>query len=364
MKETKVMVFCICFLIVCAIPSGIHGAIKLTDNFSLYGFIKLDVHYQDSGMNSIVAPRYAAPGEGNLALTAMNTRFGFKWEAPKPCKGWTIGAQLEWDLFDGASANQMKFRTRHANFTLKKGSSNFLFGQFWDLFAPLGPTTLMTNGYLWQVGNVGFRRAQMRYTYSSERFSFGASINDPTSDGARETKVPIFESRLGVSFAPGKTIGVSAAYGKERNGAGTPLQTDVTIMGVCLDWNLRFTPFTIIGEFATGENLKNFLSRANVYVDNIGLKFDGKKVNSFWGQIVYSKKCSFWVGYSFENFTDTSQLATLELKDVACIFAGIKCALCDGVSFGLEYAHFISKYYLGTVDDKTNQLIASFIYSF
>ena len=74
----------------------------------------------------------------------------------------------------------------------------------------------MTNGYLWQVGNVGFRRAQVRYTYEAEKFSFGASINDPTSAGARATKMPIFESRVGVSFAPGKTIGVSAAYGKEN----------------------------------------------------------------------------------------------------------------------------------------------------
>ncbi|UCH92687.1 MAG: hypothetical protein JSV88_20655 [Candidatus Aminicenantes bacterium] len=364
MKKTKVMVFCTCFLIACAIPSGLHSAIKLTDQFSVYGFIKLDAHYQDSGMNSILAPRYAKPGEGNLALTAMNTRFGFKWEGAKICRGWKIGAQLEWDLFDGASANQMKFRTRHANFTLTNGGSTFLFGQFWDLFAPLGPTTLMTNGYLWQVGNVGFRRAQMRYTYSSDKFSFGASINDPTSAGARATKMPIVESRLGVTLVPGKTIGVSAAYGKERNGAGTPLQTDVTIMGVCLDWNLSFPTITLKGEFATGENLRNFLSRAHVWEDTINGQFDGKKVNSFWGQIVYGKKCTLWVGYAFEKFTDTSQLSALDLKDTYCMFAGIKCVLCDGVSFGLEYAHFISKYYMGPPDDKTNQFIGSFIYSF
>jgi hypothetical protein len=363
MKVRKSLMCCIGFLVLCMIPFTSHG-VELADNFNLYGFVKLDMHYQDGGMNSVLAPRYAKPGEGNLAFTAMNTRFGFKWQKKEPCKGWKIGAQLEWDLFDGASANQMKFRTRHANFTMAKGSSQFLFGQFWDVFAPLGPTTLMTNGYFWQVGNIGFRRAQVRYTYSSKILSFGASINDPTSAGARATKMPIFESRLGISLGTGKTIGVSAAYGKERNGAGTPLQTDVTIMGVCLDWNLTFTPFTIKGEFTTGENLKNFLSRAHVYEDIASLQFDGKKVNSFWGQIVYGKRCSFWVGYSFEKFTDTGQLIALELKDTSCIFAGIKCGICKGVSFGLEYAHFVSKYYLGSVDDKTNQFIASFIYAF
>ena len=31
------------------------------------------------GMNSILAPRYAKSGEGNLAFTVMSSRFGFKW---------------------------------------------------------------------------------------------------------------------------------------------------------------------------------------------------------------------------------------------------------------------------------------------
>ena len=31
------------------------------------------------GINSILAPRHAKPGDGILAFTAMNSRFGFKW---------------------------------------------------------------------------------------------------------------------------------------------------------------------------------------------------------------------------------------------------------------------------------------------
>ena len=365
MKVRKLFMCCAGALVLFMIPFTTSG-IELADNFNFYGFVKLDMHYQDGGMNSILAPRYAKPGGGNLAFTTMNTRFGFKWKGSEIGKGWKIAAQLEWDLFDGASANQMKFRTRHANFTLTKGKSNFLFGQFWDVFAPLGPTTLMTNGYLWQVGNLGFRRAQIRYTYSSGKIIFAASANDPTSAGARAKKMPIMEARVGLNLgAKGKIkIGVSGAYGKETNyGAG--YETDVNIMGVCLDWNIPFGSWAFKGEFTSGKNLKNFLSRADVYNNVIAREFEAKKVNSFWAQILYKiKKYNFWAGYSFENLTEDGQFKAGDLQDASCIFAGVKLIAGGGVSIGLEYANFLSKYHLGMEDFKTNQVILSFIYGF
>lgn len=355
---------CIGCLFLCMIPFTTYG-IELTDNFNFYGFVKLDMHYQDGGMNSFLAPRYAKPGDGNLAFTAMNSRFGFKWKGKEIGKGWKIAAQLEWDLFD-TSANQMKFRTRHANFTLTNKNSTFLFGQFWDVFAPLGPTTLMTNGYFWQVGNVGFRRAQIRYTYSSKSVNFAVSANDPTSAGARATKMPILESRLGLTLgAKGQIkVGVSGAYGKEKN-SGPVYEDDVNIMGVCLDWHIPFGSLALIGEYTFGENLKNFLSRADVYENAVAREFEAKKVNSFWGQLLYkAKKYHLWVGYSFENLTEDEQMSAGELQDASCIFAGIKLIAGGGVSIGLEYANFLSKNFQVSEDYKTNQIIFSFIYGF
>jgi hypothetical protein len=365
MKMKKLLLCCAGALILFMIPFTTSG-IELADNFDLYGFVKLDMHYQDGGMNSVLAPRYAKAGDGNLASTAMNTRFGFKWNGGEIGTGWKIAAQLEWDLFDGASANQMKFRTRHANFTLAKGSSKLLFGQFWDLFAPLGPTTLMTNGYFWQVGNVGFRRAQIRYTYSSGKVNFAVSANDPTSATGRAKKMPIMEARLGFDLgAKGKMkIGVSGAYGMETY-TGVGYATDVNIMGVCVDWHIPLGALVFRGEATCGENLKNFLSRENVYDNIVAKEFEAKKVNSLWTQLLYKiKKYNIWVGYSFENLTEDGQLTPGELQDASCLFAGIKLAAGGGVSIGLEYANFLSKYYLGIVDFKTNQIILSFIYGF
>ncbi len=93
-----------------------------------------------------------------------------------------VAAVLEWDFFDITSPNQMKLRFRQGYFTLAKNNHSLLFGQAWDLFSPLGPTTLMTNGYLWQTGNLGFRHAQVRYAYSAPRFDFAVSVNDPAGE--------------------------------------------------------------------------------------------------------------------------------------------------------------------------------------
>jgi hypothetical protein len=366
MKGKILSVICVGILCFCLIPFNTYGTIKLTDNFGFYGFIKLDAFYQDGGMNSVLAPRYAKPGDGNLALTALNTRFGFKWTGATIGSGWKIGAQLEWDLFDGSTANQMKFRTRHANFTLTKGSSKFLLGQFWDVFAPIGPTTLNTNGYFWQVGNIGFRRAQARYTYTSGKINFAISANDPTSGGGRLTQMPVLESRLGLSLGEkGKIkIGVSGAYGKTRM-SNDLYENDVDITGISVDWIIPFSKVSIKGEFTTGQNLSIFLSHGGIY-NNVALqKYEGKKVNAFWSQLVYAdKKINFWAGYSFEKLTDDDQLASGEINDKSCIFAGIKKICGGGVSLGLEYSYYLSKMYMGSDDAKTSQFILSFIYGF
>ena len=88
--------------------------IKVVDTeanqLSLYGFIKGDATYQDSDMNSKVAPRYAVEsGDDGTNLTAMNSRFGMKWNGPMLDNGWNASAVFEFDLFDSSSNNQMKF---------------------------------------------------------------------------------------------------------------------------------------------------------------------------------------------------------------------------------------------------------------
>jgi hypothetical protein len=359
------MVVCVLVLF----PWKSFGAFNLAPNFDFYGFLKMDVTHQDSGMNSIFAPRYAKAGEATLNFTAMHSRFGFKWKGASIGKGWKIGAQLEWDLFDTGSRNQMKFRARHANFTLTNERGNFkiLIGQYWDVFSPLGPTTFMTNGYLWQVGNLGFRRAQIRGHYKSKSFEFAASFNDPTSTAGTLSGSPVCEGRAGlILFGGNFRFGLSGAYGKNKCFAALYTST-VNVQGLSLDLLWRIIPqITLKGEYGFGENLGIFLSRSNVFDDTAAGQFVGQEVKSFWGEIVFEPVSSLdlWIGYSFENLTQNTQLAAGALQDTICIFAGIKYSVGGGFAMGVEYGNFESKYFQGPANSKTKQFMASFIYGF
>ncbi len=369
-KKKKILIF---VLLVFSL-SWLKAEFVLLDSdkgkFSFYGFIKLDTIWQDKGVNLLAAPRYALAGDGNLLLTAQNSRFGFKFNSSESKSNFKISGVLEWDLFDTTTPNQMKFRTRQAFLTVQKGKSALICGQTWDLFSPLGPTTLNTNGYLWQVGNVGFRHSQLRYTYLLQNMEFALSLSDPASANGWKAIFPVLQSRFSLKLADkGKIqLGVSAAYGQEKyeNSSAVPVYGNrVDIIGVAFDWNIPLVNgFVLKGEYALGKNLSYFLSRSGVYHQADVQKYNGKKVNSLWAQLTYTnKKISAWGGYSFENLTDRNQLGNSELKETSCLMAGSQYLLTGSVSFGIEFSHFRSKLTNDTTS-KTNQLWFSVNYNF
>lgn len=329
----------------------------------LYGFFKLDAAYQDGGMNGLTFPRYAIPGDGNLFLSATHTRFGFKYAGTPLGNGMNLAAVLEWDFFDTTSPNQMKLRFRQGYFTMQKSRHALLFGQAWDLFSPLGPTTLMTNGYLWQTGNLGFRHAQVRYTYSAPRLDLALSLNDPASSGGWAALMPVMQGRVGLKLGAGNKFqfGLSGIYGRENASSTTvAFKNKVDAAGIGLDWNLApCKHLALKGEYAMGANLAYVSSRAALFADPVRQEFAAKKVSSFWTEVLLAKdKWSGWLGYAFEDLTDEEQFAAVELKKTETLLAGVQFAAGSGVSFGLEYAHFSSGY-VPAVKVGTNQVMFS-----
>lgn len=317
-----------------------------------YGFFKLDAAYQDNGVNGLTFPRYAVAGDGNLYLSATHTRFGFKYAGTPLASGMNVAAVLEFDFFDTATPTQMKPRFRQGYFTLAKKGHSLLFGQAWDLFSPLGPTTLMINGYLWQTGNLGFRHAQLRYAYSAPRFDLAVSLGDPAGAGGWSAKMPVWQSRLGLKLGAGGKwqIGVSGIFGRENAAlAGIAFQNKVDMTGIGLDWNLSLCKHASLkGEFATGANLSYVMSRAALFADLAAQELTGKKVSSFWSELLLARgKWSGWLGFAFEDLFAEEQLAGRDLKKTDTLLAGVQFAAGSGVSFGLEYARFTSRHFQG-----------------
>jgi hypothetical protein len=347
------------------------GDVSIVDTeknkLQLFGFFKLDAAYQDAGVNGLTFPRYATGGDGNLYLSVTHSRFGFKYAGTPLNNGMNVAAVLEWDVFDPTSPNQMKLRFRQGYFTLAKQGHSLLFGQAWDLFSPLGPTTLMTNGYLWQTGNLGFRHAQVRYAYSAPRFDFAVSLNDPATAGGWTALLPVMQGRLGLKFGAGNKFqfGLSGIYGREN--ASLPNVTyknKVAASGIGLDWNLAICKLlSLKGEYAMGANLTYVSSRASIFLDMESSDLAAKKVSAFWSELLLAKnKWSGWVGFAFEDMSDQDQLSARELKKTTCLLAGAQYAAGSGVSFGLEYAHFDSQYFQSE-KAKANQVMFSAILS-
>lgn len=333
------------------------------NDLSFYGFLKMDATYQDDDMNSKTAPRFAVD-EGNEGtnLTAMHSRFGLKWAGPQMRHGYKVGGVFEIDLFDGNSNNQMDLRTRLAAFTLSNGTSTWMFGQHWDLFSPLNVKTLMTNGNFWQTGNLGFRRAQARYTWQGKTWSFAGSINDPsTGGGTSDVDSPLLQGRVGFNWNRAK-FGVSGTWGQDETTVPT---TDADIWGLSADAVIPIgDKMKIQGEVATGENLGVYLSRAKVNA----VSEEEQEVVSAWGQFIYSgDDWIWWVGGAMEQVDDTSPG---DIDDTYAIFGGVQWkfkSVVSGVNpilIGAEVASFSSEVDGDGNEPDALQLILSAQYSF
>ncbi len=319
------------------VASNVSADVKLGDTVDLYGFVKLDATYQTDLMNSDTAPRFVVgTGDSTTNFTAMHTRLGLKWKAPE-YNGWTTNVKTEFDLFN-PSRNQMKLRARQLYLSTTKGSSSWLFGQTWDVFSPLGPTTFMTNGYLWQTGNLGFRRAQLRYTYKSDKFSAKFSANDPvnsssTAGGTQASGLPLWEGRLGAMLGTSGKIklGLSATSGEDQDAAGV----DHNISGTSLDFMVPFgSALTVKGEVASGKNLKVFLSRAGQDQD----------VTSGWAELVYKNPgYTGWLGYATESVDSADLAAATDLQDTTAILLGVSKKMGKNLSMGVEFTKFDSE---------------------
>ena len=139
--------------------------------FKPYGFIKMDTAYDDSRTTSgnfvLYVPNEAAHKNDNeFNMTARQSRLGLDIVAPTMFD-WEAWGRVEIDFYgDGAKhENKGAVLLRHAFVNLTKGNFSFLAGQTSDLISPLYPNTLnYTVG--WSAGNIGYRRPQLRVTYT------------------------------------------------------------------------------------------------------------------------------------------------------------------------------------------------------
>ena len=284
-----------------AVSAGSHAR---PFEFVLSGFLKTDMLWNDSRVNSTSAPRFAraiGDSDGQFTSTVQHSRFILDLLGPSIGEG-RLRGYVEMDFFNFLGGNDLNFsnaepRIRQLWMAFDHPTWRVLLGETWDLFSPLNTATLNTNGNFWFGGNAGFRRPQVQ---ARKRFALGgehgltlagsvnANIGVPRLEEGglvetgRDSMIPVFQGSV-VYHVPGlfageAQLGVSGLWGREQFdnfdenvdqwGVGGHLVLPIT------DWA------TLKGEVQYGENLDAFLAGPGVNASG-----DAIRTISGWTQL-------------------------------------------------------------------------------
>ncbi|QRK10502.1 hypothetical protein JQX13_10640 [Archangium violaceum] len=158
-------------------------------------------------------PAYAiAPDRSRHTFQVAQSRVGFWLNEKGP-----VRAQLEVDFVDFTKATPTvaslpRLRLAHVDYTFHPGHTVSL-GQDWDLHAPLNPHGINLVGALFQAGNSGFMRQQVKYLYSKPSFELGVAVGFPAPN------VTARDAALEIGALPTFAVRGTYKFGKNRVGA-------------------------------------------------------------------------------------------------------------------------------------------------
>ena len=386
--------------------------------FKPYGFVKLDAVHDDkrvypSSGNYIV---YVPSGETthqkheSFSMTARQTQLGLYILAPETYS-WVAKGRLEMDFYGDGTAHENKAEPllRQAYVELTKGNYDIIAGQTNDLISPLAPNTLnYTVG--WDAGNIGYRRPQLRFTYTypvnAQNKLIGAiaavrykglsneDIDGDSKNDGEDAGYPTIQGRLAWAtkqlFCTEKesVFGISGHYGQEKidwsmfdtNIKGYHQRSPKT-WSINADYEVPLTKrLALKGEWFYGSNLDDYFGGIGQGINTLTTGKVGSLVpvdEQFtsniqsmggWTQLTYQyNKWKYNVGAGIDD-PRNSDLSTASTASKAMrsrntfYFGNFYYNLIPPVNLCLEYSHWDTKY-KGFADGKDDRIQTSVIFS-
>jgi len=358
-------------------------------DIQLYGYLKFDAAYDTSRVDNGDYAKWVERENQNdddnqFNMTANETRLGMLINGPDNGSMKTSG-RVEMDFFgpgDGIKENQGRLMMRHAYIKLDWPDDRFniIAGQTSDVISPLFPRTV-NYSVGWFVGNIGYRRPQIRLTKELSFVDGGflklegalartIGRDNPflggITDSGEDAGFPTFQGRASLTFDE-TTIGLSGHWGQE--------EYDTTLTGHNRDFNtwslnLDYTQpickkVEIKAELYTGENLDAYLggigqgvtlSGANQY-EEIGSK--GGWIAAGLGP--WDNK-RFNVGVSMDD-VDRGDVNDGDRTLNRCVFGNVYCAVNNQTDVAFELSHWRTDY-RGSGDGDSLRAQMALIYKF
>jgi len=268
------------------------------NRISLYGMLRMDSYYGTGRFNHTQFTYYAnstadsfTPGSNDhhnwIDMTPRLSRLGVKVERDSLpfWKDAKVSGVLEFDFQNRATSEVSGLesesrelpRLRHAYVKLSSGGFSFLAGQTWDLISPLWPVA-NADGMMWNSGNLGDRRPQLRLGYDipvSDEAAFTTAValarmgaidrqnldtaGDTMRDGDASGR-PMVQGRIGLARLLGKhlDLGVWGHMGWERTNTSFNGRNHFYSSSVGSDVKIKIMDeLTFAGEIWYGKNLSD-----------------------------------------------------------------------------------------------------------
>ena len=337
---------------------------------SWYGYIKMDASW-DQGLVDpgnfarwVVSPD-VFEGHGHFNMTPRQTRVGFRVRSQ--AGGAALTGRLESDFYGGGAENKNALQVRHAYVEAVWPSGwSVLAGQTSDVISPLNPGTLNYT-VAWWVGNIGYRRPQLRITKlitlggGGEVRVEGAATRtigddfaaaEPGDTGA-DSEVPTVQGLVGLSLpVSGRSlaVGAYAHHGVENlheQLGGQPVKLSSSGWGGYLTLPLG-SAVSLNGEAWSGWNLDDYFGGIGQGIRIVDQSANTVASSGAWGELSLKQgKVSARIGAGLDDPDDADLSAGARARNTSYWGTLVREAG-GGLSYGLEVSRWETTYVQGS----------------
>ena len=363
-------------------------SVHSTLDVQLYGYIKADAAWDSARTDNGNYARWVESEEGRnkdgqFNLTARQTRLGLKIKGPEVGEARTSGL-LEIDFYGAGDENTPRPMMRHAYLKVDWPQRRFsiLAGQTWDVISPLNPSTL-NYSVGWWVGNVGYRRPQIRAT---QEFTLAKDVDlmlqaavartighdngdfDP-GDTGEDNCLPSLQGRAAVTFplfGPKRTtVGFSGHVAKEEYDTDpSDHHKNLDSWSANLDVSQPVTDWlTVKGELFTGENMDTYKGGIGQGINTSPLREIGTCGGWAAASLGPWDRWRFNVGASVEAIDGQDVTSDTYRTVNRAIFGNVIYQINPHTSMGFEISQWHTEY-KNQDDGDSLRLQTSFLYNF